>query len=34
MDSEYDTEKVVRNNYMQTLDHAQQYADEALDEFR
>ncbi len=34
MDSEYDTETVVRNNYMQTLDQAQQYADEALDEFR
>ncbi len=34
MDSEYDAETVVRNNYMQQLDEAKQYADEALDEFR
>lgn len=32
MDSEYDTETVVKNNYMQSLDDAKQYADEALEE--
>jgi len=33
-ESEYDTETVVRDNYMQELDQAQQYVDEGLEEIR